>query len=285
MSNKICFVEYGWPRRKFIALAHTSATIWQEDNLSAGEVLQIGELNSSDHAVMFVSSRALTARLRDVRCRVSLLLFEPPSIQGAYYALLPLLASRYHRIFTHDLDLSRRLANARRITHGGSWLNTTVDPMSDRSAHISLIASEKATTEGHKLRHRIANWVSIRHPEVRLLGRGYHPFEERSEGFLPYRYSVVIENCQRDGYFTEKLIDCLLCGTVPIYWGDPAVGKYFDMAGIIYCEDEAQLRDAIASATVEDYAARAEARRRNAQIAQLFVDHRPSIASVLASEC
>jgi hypothetical protein len=280
----IGFADYGLPRGQFADLARSEATIWRDGGSSCGTRVPIGDLGASDHAVVFVSSRAFTARLSVVRCRVSLLLLEPRVIHGRYYAMLPLVARRYHRIFTHDLDLSRRLVNARRITHGGSWLETTVDPMSERSGHMSLIASAKATTEGHRLRHRIATWVSANHPDVQLLGRRYRPFEDRSEGFLPFRYSVVIENCRSDGYFTEKLIDCLLCGTVPIYWGDPAIGKYLDLAGILACADEYQLRQAIARASVEDFAARAEARRRNAEVAREFIDHRPAIAAILARD-
>jgi len=38
----------------------------------------------------------------------------------------------------------------------------------------------------------------------------------RPRALTPYRYSVVIENVREPGYFSEKLVDALLCGTVPI---------------------------------------------------------------------
>uniref|UniRef100_A0A6C0JWF9 Fucosyltransferase C-terminal domain-containing protein n=1 Tax=viral metagenome TaxID=1070528 RepID=A0A6C0JWF9_9ZZZZ len=50
---------------------------------------------------------------------------------------------------------------------------------------------------------------------------------------LPFQFSIILENSQQDNYFTEKLIDCLLCKTVPIYWGCPNIGAYFDARGII----------------------------------------------------
>lgn len=37
--------------------------------------------------------------------------------------------------------------------------------------------------------------------------------------FCHYKYILVIENTSIDGYITEKLVDCLTCGSVPIYFG------------------------------------------------------------------
>jgi hypothetical protein len=49
----------------------------------------------------------------------------------------------------------------------------------------------------------------------------------------PYHFSIIIENSQQKNYFTEKIIDCFLCKTVPIYWGCPNIGDFFSTAGII----------------------------------------------------
>jgi hypothetical protein len=46
-------------------------------------------------------------------------------------------------------------------------------------------------------------------------------------------FNVAIENVKRDNWFTEKLIDCFLTGTVPVYWGCPNVAEYFNIDGII----------------------------------------------------
>ena len=41
-------------------------------------------------------------------------------------------------------------------------------------------------------------------------------------------YSVAIESSSEKDYFTEKLIDCLITKTIPIYWGCPNINDYFD---------------------------------------------------------
>jgi len=41
-------------------------------------------------------------------------------------------------------------------------------------------------------------------------------------------YSVVIESTSEDNYITEKLIDCLITKTIPVYWGCPNISDFFD---------------------------------------------------------
>ena len=46
-------------------------------------------------------------------------------------------------------------------------------------------------------------------------------------------FSIAIENSRNGCYFTEKILDCFTTRTVPIYWGCPDIGDYFDMNVII----------------------------------------------------
>jgi hypothetical protein len=282
--SSVGFVEYGWPRRQFDSLARNRAILWDASHPERRDAVLVGDLGPDDHAVVFASSRALTAHRIGVRCKVSILLLEPPAVQRRLYRLMPAAAPLFHRVITHHRPLAERIGNACLVTHGGSWLTTEVDPLTPRSALTSLVASDKRHTEGQRLRHRLAEWSRGAGADVRLLGRGYEPFEERSRGFLPFRFSVVIENSREAGYFTEKLIDCLLCGTVPIYWGDPEIGRHFDLGGIIACCNEAEIREAMRSVTEEDFEARQDAVARNAVLARNFVDHRTEVARILQSD-
>jgi hypothetical protein len=279
--SAVGFVEYGWPRRQFDSLARNRAILWDASNTERRDVVLVGDLGPDDHAVVLASSRALTAHRIGVRCMVSLLLLEPPAVQRRIYRLMPVVAPLFHRVMTHHRPLAERIGNACIVTHGGSWLTAEVDPLTPRVAHMSLVASNKRQTEGQRLRHRLAEWSREAGVDVRLLGRGYQPFEERSQGFLPFRFSVVVENSREAGYFTEKIVDCLLCGTVPIYWGDPEIGRHFDLDGIILCRDEGELRAAILNATRERLTDRLYARQRNAALAFDYRDHRPKIARIL----
>ncbi len=43
-----------------------------------------------------------------------------------------------------------------------------------------------------------------------------------------YRFALCYENQQMEGYVTEKLFDCLRCGVIPVYLGDPGIGSVVD---------------------------------------------------------
>lgn len=45
-----------------------------------------------------------------------------------------------------------------------------------------------------------------------------------------------MENSRQHNYFTEKLIDCLITKTIPIYYGCPNIGDYFSTQGWILLE-------------------------------------------------
>ena len=69
-----------------------------------------------------------------------------------------------------------------------------------------------------------------------------------------YMFSVSIENVScDDNYFSEKIIDCFITGTVPIYHGCTNIGEFFDMRGILYFENQEQLDKIIDSLTPEKY--------------------------------
>lgn len=41
-----------------------------------------------------------------------------------------------------------------------------------------------------------------------------------------YRFTIAYENLAFPGYVTEKLIDGLVSGTVPVYWGAPDIAQH-----------------------------------------------------------
>ena len=62
---------------------------------------------------------------------------------------------------------------------------------------------------------------------------GYHKkikgeIEHKLDALKDYQFSIAIENTPEDGYFTEKLTDCILTDTTPIYIGCPNIEDYFN---------------------------------------------------------
>jgi len=203
-------------------------------------------LNADDHVVVYPSSKRLLRGFGKVRCKVDLMLAEPFAIHKRYYQSIWLLRCKFNAIYCRYGYYADRYENVVQFAVVDSWVDgDIVDYNVSKTKACSLIASGKQDLQGHKLRHQIVDWVREKGSDVDVLGRSFAPFELKQEGLLPYHYSVVIENVQETDYFTEKLLDCLLCNTLPIYWGAPNIGDYFDLNGTIICQNERDIQKAI----------------------------------------
>jgi hypothetical protein len=68
------------------------------------------------------------------------------------------------------------------------------------------------------------------------------------------QYNIAIENTQQEDYLSEKLLDCFVAKTVPVYIGCPNVGDYFDTRGMIIVNNVDELIDTCNQLTPEVYA-------------------------------
>ena len=63
---------------------------------------------------------------------------------------------------------------------------------------------------------------------------GWH--DDAVEIYRDYAFVVSFENVKEEGYFTEKIVNPLLAGAVPVYWGWDGVGDIFK--GVLKCGDD-----------------------------------------------
>lgn len=131
-----------------------------------------------------------------------------------------------------------------------SWILDHQTKIYEKSKIVSMIYSWKKDTEGHRLRHQVAEYAT----GISLYGNGSStPIEWKADGLADYMYSVTIENSQAKWYFTEKILDCFATGTVPIYWGASNVGDYFDKRGIITFDKIEELPEIFSNLSEDDY--------------------------------
>ena len=52
-----------------------------------------------------------------------------------------------------------------------------------------------------------------------------------------FRFSIAFENSSSPGYTTEKIVHALAADTVPIYWGNPEIGREFNTKRFINCHE------------------------------------------------
>lgn len=157
-------------------------------------------------------------------------LIEPYSIDPNIYKTIKNYNRNFTKVFTHDKTLLDLGENYDFIYVGGCWIDDDDKIIHNKSKNLSIIASNKNKTAGHKLRQEVIRSFSN---HIDIFGRGHNPINKKIKGLKDYRFSVVIENTKRDYYFTEKIIDCFITGTVPIYWGCPSIVDFFDLDGIL----------------------------------------------------
>lgn len=91
---------------------------------------------------------------------------------------------------------------------------------------IVWITSDQRNSKGHRTRMNFLD--SLRGlPFVDLYGRGIKPIADKWEVLQHSKYAIAYENFQNDYYWTEKIMDCFLSYTMPIYFGCTAIEQYF----------------------------------------------------------
>lgn len=93
---------------------------------------------------------------------------------------------------------------------------------------ISVISSNKVFSRGHLDRVRFIEKLRMQFSDdIDIFGRGFYEFEDKWDIIAPYKYHIVIENSCTDYYWTEKLADCYLAGTYPLYYGCKNIDESF----------------------------------------------------------
>ena len=106
---------------------------------------------------------------------------------------------------------------------------------------------------------------------IDLYGRGTpRPIQYKEDALLDYRYSIVVENAKTNNYFTEKLVDCLITGTIPIYWGCPNIGDFFDTDGMIIENNLEEVQAVVGTLNENEYIKRIEAVKKNLELAKQY---------------
>lgn len=177
---------------------------------------------------------------------------------------LPLFKEHYKMIFT-CLDSLLELGDPFKYTISNAvpWIWEKNRMIYPKTKLVSMIASNKAWLRGHQTR---LGWVEKLQGKVDLFGTGREfQLNDKEDGLRDYMFSVSIENDNSEGYFTEKLTDNFVMGTVPVYYGSrKIVDKYFNPLGVIFLQDDPTL----STLTAEKYNSMMPAIEENFHLAQ-----------------
>jgi hypothetical protein len=142
----------------------------------------------------------------------------------------------------------------------------TFEYNTNKDFNVTFLVGWKNQCVGHKLRHDIWN----RQSEIKIPAKIFysnsnngmkinennilinHP-HDKTKMFENSMFAIIIENNKSNNYFTEKLIDCIVSKTLPIYYGCPNINEYFDTNGMILFDTTDELINIVNSLTPDDY--------------------------------
>lgn len=165
-----------------------------------------------------------------------------PQVYQAVLQNIPILRQKYKNIFTwHKPCLDADPEFFKQIPAYASWMPTAYGGglgknIPVKSKGLSTIASSKTMCAGHQLRQIVSKQIE---GFADCFGSFFNNLVATSwEGIAPYRFHLVIENSAEPNYFTEKLLNCFSCETIPVYWGCTNLATFgFDMRGIVPMEE------------------------------------------------
>jgi hypothetical protein len=163
----------------------------------------------------------------------------------------------YNYVFSHSRELVNMHEKIKWIPASATWIRKP--KIYTKTRKLSMVTSAKNFCKGHSSRLK---FLSENKDKLDLYGNGFHNIEFKEDGLKRYMFSVAYENAYYPGYFTEKILDCFATGTIPIYRGDPEIGKVFNTDGIIFIDDDLDLD----SLNEELYESKMEAIKENLDI-------------------
>ena len=188
----------------------------------------------------------------------------------------------FNFILTYDEDLLNKLDNAVLFEFGTKWVELDDYKKLKKEFSVSNVCGGKSITKFHKSRHKL--WLSqekINIPKKFFLSKHGGPRlfdgnEILKDSKLPMfesMFHICIENVPKRYFFTEKLIDTLLCKTIPIYWGCTNIDEYFNSKGMILVNSVEDIIKVCNNLTEKDYYDRIEYVEENYKKALNWVNH------------
>ena len=207
-------------------------------------------------------------------------LIEPPAVNPSGYDRIKEVEDKFDYILTYDTELLKRGDKYIKYVVGQSRVSEEESGVHPKTKLVSMIASNKSMTNGHKFRHEIVRNLHPKH-NFDMWGSGYRYFKTKNDPLKDYYFSISVMNSKVDNFFTEVLVDNFMLGTVPIFWGCPNIGDYFDERGMIIFNTMEELDDILSNLTIKDYTDRLEYIQKNLILAKDYVSTDDIVADTI----
>jgi hypothetical protein len=239
--------------------------IFEVANMSGyGKDKQIYITNEDDYSHAIILNTAMPVLKNIPKENVIGLAYEPPIFLG-----LSLEFVEYAQKYISKYYMGNKYDLPEPFVEGYSYMSFTLPPSylpPKNNNTMSIMVSKKGFAPGHKYRHLLVQRILSTNLPIDIYGNGCDYYKEfvanNSEilnqsdsifSFLPrhridrrikgefvdiepystYDFHICVENFRTSHYFSEKIINPLLCSSTPVYWGCENIDSYFPGNAII----------------------------------------------------
>lgn len=199
---------------------------------------------SNDHSIFFANIKGMDASGLNVFSDC----MEPDFMCDAEDLIIQ-NSDKMSHIFTRRKKILEECDNAVLHPFGDCWLSPEPKHLwTGKEISVSFTTTNKYRegVDGYAIRHQIVSSLN------RIRDIDSLPFYYYASSRLPccpeisdyvlgnkrdimfrHAFHVAIENSRCDNFFTEKLVDCFISKTIPIYFGTRDIGDFFNTDGML----------------------------------------------------
>lgn len=221
---------------------------------------------------------------------INILILNEPNEFFGHHSYAFQQSSNFSVILTWNQTLLDKLPNSVLLPSAEKKLDDSYiqsfDNIQERVFEVTFLRGILDIVEGHKLRHKLYvledkiriphifwpvlddfNWETKTRPGEDENGDSIWAEGKKQIWNRKSMFHIAVENTKHRNYFTEKIQDCFYTKTVPVYWGCPNIGEFWDDRGIITFNTEEEAVEIINKLTPEDYYSRLPYIQNNYEIA------------------
>ena len=232
---------------------------------------------------------------------------EPDVISGLSDAIIH-NQNDFDYILTFDNKILSNCKNSVLFEYGTTWIDSRFYNFPTKNFSVSTVCGHKQVTQNHRLRKRLwyrqneikiptdfyrSNWGSTHHSVLtefqvppasdggveninnnKILG-------DSKLSLFDSMFHICIENSSQDYYFSEKLIDCLLTKTIPVYLGCTNIQNYFNIDGFVLCKNEDEIISSCNCLTEEFYNSKKDVIEENYKKAINWISYKDRLENKL----
>jgi len=136
-----------------------------------------------------------------------------------------------------------------------------IDYIPEKKNLMSIMVSHKNTAPGHKYRHKLVQAILKTNLPIDIWGNGTTFYNNLGDSrvktnftwdtigimYESYKFHVAIENFTTPHYMSEKILNCFIYSTIPIYWGCVNIKQYIDDENLVLLSTDDNIEKRIES--------------------------------------